>query len=47
MKQPSQSSPKDDWDEWFQKERGTAIDYDEESDVNETIEDDYSEQDQE
>lgn len=42
MKTFSQSSPKDDWDEWFKKERGTAIDYDEESDVDEVEEDSYN-----
>lgn len=36
------SSPKDDFDLWFQEERGTGIDYELESDVDETVEDDYS-----
>lgn len=36
------SSP-DPFTEWFEEERGTGIDYEMESDVDDTLEDDYSE----
>lgn len=35
------------FDIWFEEDRGSGIDYEIEGDVNECIEDDYSEQDQE
>lgn len=39
------SSTPDPWDAWFQEDRGTGIDYDEEDDVDEVENDEYNDRD--
>jgi len=41
------SSPKDDFDSWFEEGRGTGLDYEIEDDVDSTDEDDYGDGDTE